>query len=280
MATDPGGPDGRSALPAALAEGTVEAWWVDLEDVPADVWRLDRAILDGAERARAARFVFERDRKAFLAAHVLVRAMLARLLGRPAADWRFVAGPKGKPAVDPAFDPRPVAFNLSHTATAVLCGVTRAPAIGVDVECRERRGNHLAIASAFFAREEVDRLEATPAHGRTARFFAVWTLKEAYVKARGDGLSLPLDGFVVDPEGPSVAFHPGIADDPARWQLSSLTPDHRHTMAIAVERPGRADLAIHLRRVSLPDLAGLAAPAGPLAGPVDADAAHLARSRA
>jgi hypothetical protein len=108
-------------------------WWLDLDDVPANAWRRWAAILDEEERARAVRFVHERDRHQFIAAHALLRVLLQHVDGRPAGAWRFTSGIHGKPALHADHGLARLNFNISHTHGAVACGMSLDHAIGVDI---------------------------------------------------------------------------------------------------------------------------------------------------
>lgn len=241
---------------ARLATGASVVWWVDLADVLRAPHAPDTALLDAGERERAARFVREGDRRAFIAAHVLARAMLTAALGGPAAAWRFVEGEKGKPALDPGHASG-AEFNLSHTATGVACAVSLIHRVGVDIENRWREGQYLGLAEAYFAPAEVAALRAAPAGSQQRLFFATWTLKEAYIKARGMGLSLPLDQFAIALDPPRISFEAALEDDPGAWTLAHLEPDDRHTIAVAVAS-GSAPATITLDRFPLGDVAALA----------------------
>ncbi len=204
-------------------------------------------MLDDEERARAARFVFERDRHQFIAAHALLRILLQELAGGPAGAWRFTVGPHGKPSLHPDHRLGRLAFNISHTRGAVACAMTLDRDIGVDIEDLERPGRLLEIAHAYFAPAELIVLRSAPPAAQRGVFFRLWTLKEAYIKAHGDGLSLPLDRFAFSLSPPVIAFAPGFPDDPAVWQFSTLAPTTSHILAVG-GRPSRR----HKSRCSRP----------------------------
>lgn len=254
MATNPSIHRSIISMRAHLAAGGCAVWWIDLDDVLAAPAAPDTALLDEEERARAARFVREGDRRAFIAAHVLTRAMLSAALGGPAEAWRFVAGDKGKPSLDPGH-PRGAEFNLSHTATGVACAVSLVHPVGVDIETRARQGQYLDLAAAYFAPAEVAGLRALPFAAQHRHFFAIWTLKEAYIKARGMGLSLPLDQFAITLDPPRIRFEPAIADDPHAWTLAHLEPNGVHTIGLAV---AAARASVTLDHISLNDVLTLA----------------------
>lgn len=228
---------------------------VHVDLVVADDAGLDARIAEGEsllspdERERMARFAFARDRRRFLMARVLVRTMLSRYGGVAPADWRFAANVHGRPEIAerPAGVPD-LRFNLSHTDGLVACAVTIGREVGIDVEHTGRRLTH-DVPGRFFAPREVEALCALPAAERAETFFDYWTLKEAYIKARGLGLTLPLADFafhLAPPAPPTISFSPALDDDPATWQFAQARPSPVHRLAVAVRRAG-ADLPVRIR---------------------------------
>ena len=222
---------------ATLTAGEVHAWYVRSNAVrPATLERF-AAVMSADERARHDRFRFERDRHLFLVTRGVIRSLVAGYLGVDPAACVFEIDSRGRPSLaHPAGSG--FFFNLSHTHGLVACAVAPEPEVGVDVEGVERRRSP-ELPRQFFSKDEADALEALPEDAQTARFYDYWTLKEAYIKARGLGLALPLDGFsmVMDEAGPPrIRFAPSIDDDPDSWQFAQFTPTPQHRMAIAVRR--------------------------------------------
>ncbi len=154
------------------------------------------------EREQADRFRFDRDRAIYVVAHALLRRELGRYTGIAADELRFERNPSGRPELVFPFQVDPeiarLRFNLAHTRGLVGCAVTMSSDVGFDVEeVRERAP--LEIADRFFSSPELERLRALGTHEQTRRFFTLWSLKEAYLKARGVGLSLGLDCFALHP---------------------------------------------------------------------------------
>jgi 4'-phosphopantetheinyl transferase len=197
--------------------------------------------LSDDERARHARFKFESDRDIYLVAHALVRRMLANVTGARPDALSFVAGEHGRPEIAAPSVATPFRFNLSHTHGLVACAVTRASDIGVDVEYVERKVELLNVANHVFSAREVQSLAALSGEAQRERFFELWTLKEAYIKAIGTGLSAPLRSITFEPAAPDpvpVHFGPEVADDHARWCLRRfhVGPVHRLALALAAPR--------------------------------------------
>jgi len=205
----------------AASSATVENW---------------RSCLDQDELAQADRFRFGKDRTAYIAAHWLVRNALAIAGGLPPACWRFVRGQYGKPKVDPALDRPGLQFNLSHSQGLVACAVTVGTAIGIDVEMTSRRVG-LEIVERYFSPAEVAVFRATPPKQQRQMFFRLWTLKEAFVKATGEGLRRPMDSFSFSLDPISIAFHPHDPFEANKWTFFERRPTMNHALAIAIRRP-------------------------------------------
>jgi 4'-phosphopantetheinyl transferase len=208
-----------------------------LEDVGTDA-ALDacRMPLSAEERHRAGRFVQERHRRLYIFAHGLLRFALSRWAPAVApADWSFIADAHGRPFVAAPVLAEPVHFSLSHTEGCVACVISACEAVGVDVEHIEQRGSLRETAQHVFAAEEIAALRGLPPGEFVDRFFDYWTLKEAYLKARGLGLRLPLDQFAIQISGAaiSISFSGEIDDDPRRWHFMKLTPSAQYRLAIA-----------------------------------------------
>ncbi|MGH9383312.1 MAG: 4'-phosphopantetheinyl transferase family protein [Vicinamibacterales bacterium] len=210
-----------------------------------------RQLLTPDESERMARFVFERDRQQFLITRALVRTTLSRYARVAPAAWRFIANDHGRPEVlDRPAGVADLRFNLSHTHGLIACAVTVGREVGVDVEDITRDVTH-DVAGRFFAPREVADLRSLPSADQERVFFDYWTLKEAYIKARGLGLSLPLSDFAFclrPPALPTIAFEPTIRDDPASWQFFQTSPTPKHRLGLAVRRSG-GDVPIRLREV-------------------------------
>lgn len=210
-----------------------------------------RALLSGDEEQRMSRLIFERDRRRFVLTRALVRTMLSRYASVAPAAWTFIANVHGRPEIlDRPRGVPDLRFNLSHTEGLIACAVTIGREVGIDVEHIGRRLTH-DVAGRFFAPREVYDLNARPADERSRVFFDYWTLKEAYIKARGLGLALPLAdfAFTLSPSAPpAITFEPALNDDPATWQFFQDWPTPRHRLGLAVRREG-PDLPVRIRSV-------------------------------
>lgn len=236
----------RLSLPAGIAP----VWWLDLRTVPETRWAAWNAVLESEEQERAARFVRDSDRRQYIAAHALLRGMLHRHGGLDSRAWRFITAAHGKPSLHPDHGMGRLRFNISHAPHAVACGLVLDHPIGVDIEDRDRPGGHLQLADAYFAPSEVAQLHAAPDAGKNTMFFLFWTLKEAYIKATGTGLSTPLDQFAFNASTIRIHFEPSLPDHDSAWQFHTLMPTTRHTLSIAIRHGGLAPLTIQPRAIS------------------------------
>src|SRR5262249_23128168 len=149
------------------------------------------SLLSPEERERADRFHFARDRDRFVIAHAVLRQILALYLQSQPELIQFVQQKHGKPELAPESNPLGLTFNLSHSGEVALVAVAAHMQLGVDVELMRSDFGGEEIAERFFSRPEVEKLRLLAAHQRTRAFFQCWTRKEAYLKARGEGLSIP-----------------------------------------------------------------------------------------
>ena len=201
-----------------------------------------RELLSSAEIEQEKRFYFDRDRRRYLVTRALLRTVLSNYAAVDPRDWAFSTNAYGRPGIasDQAKDAC-LSFNISHTHSLIVLGVTRRCAIGVDVEKTCSREAPINIAERYFAPQEVAELAANPPDRQQHRFFEYWTLKEAYIKARGLGLSLPLDRFGFHyPHGDAVemTIDPELHDHPARWQFWQARLAPAYLIAICAERNG------------------------------------------
>jgi 4'-phosphopantetheinyl transferase len=221
-----------------LGPREVHVWSAPLDRERSVIETLERR-LTSDERERAERFYFEQDREHFIVARGLLRGLLAAYLGLDPIGLRFVYGPQGKPAL--ASPSRScLRFNVSHSCGIALFAVAEDRAVGVDLEYYRPWLATDEVAERFFSAAEVDSLRGLAGPARQQAFFHCWTRKEAYLKARGDGLAFGLDRFDVSlvpgepPRLVSVDGHPG---EVARWSLFDLRPERRFVGALATEGP-------------------------------------------
>ncbi len=243
---------GEPAVSAALDRRRIELWCAFLEDIDAaDRWGDYPALLDVQERLREERLRMSADRRRHLAARALVRAVLSRHAPVAPEAWVFGADAHGRPHIVAPQPPPPIEFNIAHSGGLVVLAVGTGGALGVDVESPQRNTDTVSL-ERYFAPAEREALCALPAEQRRRRFFELWTLKESYLKARGVGLRLPLDGFAFEfpePAGVRLAFTGAFPDESARWALAQLTLRGQYVLAVCAERRGPHSLALAVNEV-------------------------------
>ncbi len=213
----------------------VHVWRARLDRPQAELTRW-WAVLHADERQRAERFRFERDRHRFIVGRGLLRTLLSRYLRLRPEQIELAYNAYGKPEIVQTGNQTALSFNLSHSQDLALFAIAQDRHVGVDLEYVRADLADEQIAVRFFAPAEVEALRALPASQRVPAFFRCWTRKEAFIKARGEGLSLPLDQFQVSLEpDAAVLLHTADPTEAQRWRLEPLEPAPGYTAAIAVE---------------------------------------------
>lgn len=226
-----------SSAPPLTADG-VHVWRFVLDVDDSLLMRLRKTLADD-EICRAERFHFEKDRRHFIAGRGTLRALLAGYLAQRPQEIRFAYGNYGKPMLAHETNANDLRFNLTHSHGLALLALTHGRNIGVDVErIRDIEGDGEPLAERFFSPRESAVLRSLSPNLRRAAFFHCWTRKEAYIKAHGQGLSLPLDQFDVSlhPDEPAelLATRPN-PHETVRWSMHHLTPGEEYVGALVVE---------------------------------------------
>ena len=212
-----------------------------------------RGMLDPVERIREPRFYFARDRLRYLVTRAMVRLVLSSYVEVAPQDWRFSANAHGRPfAVNTAARAAGLTFNISHTRDMIVVAVTANRVMGVDVENVIARPVSIGVAHRFFSPSEATSLAAISRDRQQYRFFEYWTFKESYIKARGLGLSLPLDKFSFhypDEHRVALSIDPGLADDAGRWQFWQFQPRPDYLVALCAERIDAPATRINVRQI-------------------------------
>lgn len=248
--------------------GEVHVWFAELAPSDACVEACFRH-LSADERERASRFRVEHLKTAFTLSRAILRVLMGRYLAIEPDRIRFVYGTRGKPRV--AFPETPLKFNLAHSGSFAAYAFAVGCEVGVDIEEVRPVPDQENIVRRFFSAEECEEwLELEPSQ-RDYAFFRCWTRKEAYIKALGDGLSIPLDSFRVSlqPGVPPRLIHAAGESTPAsRWSLCSLAPAEGYVGSLALPARARtvrilprlrADALLELVRDPVPEIFGGAA---------------------
>ena len=238
MSTQHDMPRRESLQSYSLRVDDVHVWVVDLKPSTSSVAALTETLSDD-ERGRAARFHFDRHRRRFVVRRAALRAVMGRYTDRPASALRFLCAPRGKPELSACTNPRTIHFNSSHSHELCIIAVTRTGPIGVDVEYLRPMPEAEDIARRHFSATEIRDLMAVSSAERERAFFNCWTRKEAYVKAVGDGLSVPLDSFDVTlmPEDPPRMRAHSLEGGMPAWSLFNLALHDQYVAAMALEYP-------------------------------------------
>jgi 4'-phosphopantetheinyl transferase len=224
----------------ALQPDGVHVWRISLDWSPVQVQAF-YDVLSPDEQKKADRFHFAADRLRYVTGRGVLRTMLARCTGLDAAHLSFEYGAFGKPSLAPGSINMPLQFNVSHSGELVLIALTLGRVVGVDVEAVRDNLDMDRIAASFFSPHEQKALRSLPEHSRSGAFFDCWARKEAFIKAIGGGLSIPLQQFDVclspEPETGLLATRPD-PNEALRWDIRALPIDPRYRAAVAIEGKG------------------------------------------
>jgi 4'-phosphopantetheinyl transferase len=215
----------------------VKLWWTHparFRETPEAL-----ALLTDEERAQHARFIPPRKRHEYLVTRVLAKTVLGQVLGLAPTDVHFTQNQWGRPEIGG------VHFNLTHTDGLVALLVSQEHEVGCDTELISRAPKLLELGPNVFAPKELSELAAMDASERPLRAVTLWTLKESYIKARGMGLALALDGFAFrfSEAGVRLEVEPALNDDGSLWQFQTVTHGpHLISTAIRSSEPVRVEL--------------------------------------
>lgn len=221
-----------------LKENQIDIWLTRPKKIQ-DIELLEyyRTLMSDDEETRYQRFLFERHKHAFSVTRALIRTVLSRYIALAPTDWSFSKNEYGRPFITNPGLPYALQFNISHTGEYIVCVINRSFEAGLDVENTERVNDPLQLAEHFFSPFEIQQLYALPTLKQRDRFFAYWTLGEAYIKARGMGLAIPLHYFTYHLERDGtieISFDPAWEDQASRWSFGLWRLDPHHLMALAL----------------------------------------------
>jgi 4'-phosphopantetheinyl transferase len=215
-----------------LSLNQVDIWQADLNVSPQQLGQFQLTLSED-EQQRAQRFRFERDRSQYIAARGILRSLLGQYLGVHPAQLQFNYSNKGKPTLSPVHVTQPIQFNVSHSHQKALYGITLNHRVGIDLEYM-RPVEVLSLAQRFFSKQEFTQLTAVSPQQQQQVFFQLWTGKEAYLKATGEGLSglenieLSLDNI--------QGFDFNCPDKMlSKWSIIPLNINNQYVASLAVE---------------------------------------------
>lgn len=217
-----------------LTPGVVHVWYA----MPSAIQDTDRIkqfeqMLESDELESYQRLQQNEYRHEYLVSHALLRKALSYYVDRSPASWHFSQNEAGKPAIEGL--PK-IRFNLSHSNDMAVCAITVDQEVGIDVEYQANGESLIAVADQYFSNEELALLEKTTEADKTALFFQLWTLKEAYLKARGEGQSVPLPDLSFSfSQNDGVNFAAADSEESARWDFSLLSISEGYSAALALD---------------------------------------------
>lgn len=244
-------------LKNTLGDHGVDVWLIFYDEIDEAALGGLRALLSVAEREQQTRFHLADDRKRYLATRAAVRCVLSRYAPVAPAEWAFASNRYGRPQIaDRHAEASILSFNVSHARGLIALGIAWRRALGVDVEqVSMQQASLLEIAQRFFAPAEVAELARVPPERLRQCFFEYWTFKESYIKARGMGLSLPLEQFSFhypDEDTVRLAIDPRLGDDPDLWHFWQYRPTPQHLLAVCAGRGDGILPRVRLRKLMLP----------------------------
>jgi 4'-phosphopantetheinyl transferase len=215
------------------------------------------ALLDAAERRRAEALAPGPQRAAYVAAHGALRLLLSSMTGVDPRAWSFARGRHGKPCIDGSLQAGDVRFSLAHTDGFAAVAAAFGRDVGIDAEALDRAVDADGIAARHFTRRERGGLVRLGAAERRRRFFRLWTVKEAVLKAAGTGLRTPLDAFDVRLRPLGIVPHDPALGSPEHWSVRTFRATRRHVVAFAYrdERPDAGKIAVRLVRTNGAEMA-------------------------
>jgi 4'-phosphopantetheinyl transferase len=229
------------SLDLVLGKDDIHIWHACLDTSIAE-FRILSVVLSPDEKQRAERFHFEIDRRRFIICRGILRSILGSYMGIEPDRLHFCYGEKGKPEISDQPSQAPIRFNASHSHGIAVFAFARCREIGIDVEMVRDIPDMVQIAKRFFSAGEFNGLSSLPESKRKEAFFNCWTRKEAFIKAIGDGLTMPLDSFEVSlvPGEPAelLKIHVDREESP-RWCIQDIGLDPPHISAFAIEDDGR-----------------------------------------
>jgi len=239
------------------AQNEIHLWYQDLDRGTTELlverhWDL----LSPDEQQKFQTFKIEAKRREYLMTRAVVRHVLSKYAPVPPQDWIFSQTAYGCPEIQHPHLAQPLRFNLSHSGNLVVCAVGFQCELGVDVEYIKNGENLFEIAQSHFSRSEVESLSRLSGQAQIQRFYEYWTLKEAYIKARGMGLAIPIQNFsfeLSDTQGSPIRILTGqnLDENPDAWRFKLLRPTEKHQLALAVRRPTDAEFIVVEKQANL-----------------------------
>jgi len=232
-----------------LTAHDIDIWLIEPHQLSEQTLSQYRQSLTEQELARLTRKRGEVAQRDGMVTRAFVRQILSQYEDIAPLEWQFGSGFNGKPFIKNAGVN--LQFNLSHATNLIVCAVTRTHDIGIDVEYIKRRSDTYKLAPRYFSAQETTALQALPYEQQAIDFYHYWTLKEAYIKACGDGLAIPLNQFsftIGDDHRAEITFSADRDDDAKEWQHFLFEPTCDHKMGLSVCIDSKQPLTLTMRR--------------------------------
>jgi 4'-phosphopantetheinyl transferase len=240
-------------VPPGVGGAGIDVWLAFYDDIAEDALAGILPLLNADERSQHVRFLLEDDRKRYLVTRGMARTVLSKYVDVSPEDWSFLKDGFGRPHIADrhGVDACSLSFNISHTRGLIAMAVTSRRAVGVDVEQIVARQVSMGVANSNFAPEEIADLACVPTDQQQDRFFEYWTFKESYAKARGLGMSMPLEKFgfrLGDGRSVRLVADPSLDHDVSRWRFWQCRPTRDHLLALCVDVGDDAVPQVIIRR--------------------------------
>ncbi len=233
-----------------MLQNSIHIWITDIEKVT-DPYLMDvyRSILSDEEKERLERYRFEKDKNSFLISHAMVRSVLSNYIEIAPKDLQFKIDKNGKPEVcSEEGESLLLEYNLSHSGKYAVVAVTNEIVCGIDVEKIDAKRDFWDIAQNYFSSKEILDLKSALEQDQAHRFFTYWTLKEAYIKAKGETIASSLNkvSFDLHHQNQISAELDGFGDNDKRWQFYSQLLDDEYVMSLALLHENPLDFKVEL----------------------------------
>ena len=246
-------------VPSKAGNDAIWLWYLEGDEIASLAKDSEaRSVVSEGEWARRDRLRVEEDASRFLASRILLRSMLALFTGEPPEAFSIEATESGRPEIThPPFGVA-LRFSITHTRGIVACLLSGGAEVGVDAEFHDSGTDLLGIATRFFARREAEFLYDLSGGERQHAFFDLWTLKEAYVKAIGEGLAIPLDQFSFDLRSfpLEITTESGEGTEENHWAFGLRRPTDRHSLAVAIRDREASAVEVDLVKVTAKEVTG------------------------
>jgi 4'-phosphopantetheinyl transferase len=221
-----------------LTRGEVEVWCILLDQMQPDLERYS-GLLSPDEKSRSERFYFQTDREHYIICHGALRTLVGRYLQAEPSEIEFEYEPNGKPVVRKTFQEKTLHFNLSHSRNAALIAFSWTYRVGIDIEHIREMADEDRFAEMYFSARECDLIRSLAGRQKLEAFFKIWTCKEAFLKARGEGLTKSINRIEVsleDGKPAQLVSVYGDRDQAREWRLDTFNPIPNYQACLAVAR--------------------------------------------